>query len=281
MTGSIPPHSGNADTQSTREAQRTERWELLGHLQALLEPIMIGLGVVFLILLFVDYGGLLTTEPHAILLTRALLVIWCVFLVDFGLRFAVAPEKIRFLRANWLTILSLAIPFLRPVRALRAVRAIRSLNLVRLLGGVNRGMRILRSVSKGHQFAYAAGLTVLVVVAGAVGVWFFDRGASDATIVSFGDAIWWSSTLITTISNEQYPVTLESRVLALLMRVYAVSVFGFVTATIASYLVGQRFRPDLTEREQRDVGDQMAALRLEIQSIRQELRAARQSNTGV
>lgn len=262
-----------------QEAEQSERWELLGHIQALLEPVMVGLGLVFLALLFVDYGGILIGTPHAALLSRTMLVIWGIFVLDFGLRLIVAPDKTTFLRTNWLTVISLAIPFLRPFRALRALRAIRSINLVRLLGGVNRGMRIVRRISRGHQFAYVALLTVLVVVAGAVGAWFFDRGHPGATILNFGDALWWSSTLITTISNEQYPVTLEARILALLMRIYAVSVFGFITATIASYLVEQRLHPDDGEEPnlERDLDERITALTRELLTLQRELQARRES----
>ncbi|HUG16164.1 MAG TPA: ion transporter [Thermomicrobiales bacterium] len=268
---------------ATPDSEQAARFELLGHIQALLEPLMIALGIAFLAFLFVDLGGLVVGTPHAVLLSRTMFVIWAIFLADFLLRFIVAPEKLLFLRGNWLTVLSLAIPFLRPFRALRAIRAIRSLNLVRLLGGVNRGMRIARRVSQGHQFAYVGGLTVLVVLTGAVGVWFFDRGHPAATIDGFGSALWWSSTLITTINNEQYPVTLEARILAVLMRVYAVSVFGFITATIASYLVEQRMQPSDNRFDAPDAGRdrQLEALRLEIHALRAELQSGNDASRTV
>jgi voltage-gated potassium channel len=278
----IPDEPSELNTPPNRddhEQEQSERWELLGHIQALLEPVMVVLGLIFLVLLFIDYGGVVTGTEQELLLSRTMLIIWGIFLTDFLLRLTVAPDKFSFVKVNWLTIISLALPFLRPVRALRALRAVRSINLVRLLGGVNRGMRIVRRVSRGHQFAYVGGLTILVVIAGAVGVWFFDRGAAGATILTFGDAIWWSSTLITTVSNEQYPVTTEARILALLMRIYAVSVFGFITATIASYLVGQRFRPHATEdAPDLDLDEQLASLRRELQSLRQELRDRHESS---
>ena len=75
------------------------------------------------------------------------------FLLDFMIPFAVAPSKRSFLRRNWLVALSLALPFPRPLRAFRAARALRSLSLARLLGGTNRGMRVLRQVTRGRQLA--------------------------------------------------------------------------------------------------------------------------------
>jgi voltage-gated potassium channel len=100
-------------------------------------------------------------------------------------------------------------------------------------------MRIVQRVARGRQLAYAAGLTVLASLLAAVGVLFFDRGVEGATIRSFGDALWWSSAMVTTINNEKYAVSPEARVIAILLRVFAVSIFGLVTAAVASYFVGR------------------------------------------
>ena len=260
---SPPPPSARAED---RARARSERAELLDHLQALLEPLMVVLGFVFLALLLVDYAGLTLSGRQRVWFERTMTGIWVAFLADFLIRLVVAPSKLRFLRANWLTALSLALPFLRPLRVLRALRAVRSLSLVRLVGGVNRGMRVLRRVTRGRQFAYVGALTVLVVLAGAVGVLFFDRSVDGAPIQTFGDALWWSATMVTTINNEAYAVSAEARVIAVLMRVYAVSVFGFITASIASYLVGR----EAEARAGPEGGEAVAGLRAELANLRQE-----------
>ena len=256
-----PPETGATDARG----KATERAELLDHLQAVLEPLMTGLGLAFLVLLLLDYGAFDLGADGRRWVGRSLQLIWVVFLVDFAVRLVVAPSKGTFLRRNWLSVLSLALPFLRPLRAFRAARAIRSISLVRLLGGINRGMRVVRRVTRGRQFAYVGALTVVAVLAGAVGVLFFDRGVAGAPIQTFGDALWWSATMATTINNEQYAVSLEARVIAVLVRVYAVSVFGYVTASIASYLVVGRAEED----------DETTALRSDIAALRGELSALR------
>lgn len=266
-----PPRPSGAPPEA-----RAERVELLAHLNAMLEPLMAGLGLVFLALLLVDYAGLAEGRGR-VWLDRALWAVWAVFLVEFVARLAVAPSRLRFLRENWLGALSLALPFLRPLRALRAARALRSLSLVRLIGGVNRGMRVLRRVTGGRRFAYVGALTVLVTLAGAVGVLSFDRGAEGATIRTFGDALWWAAAMVTTINNEKYAVTAEARVLAILLRIYAVSIFGLITASIASYLVGREAEerpvppPPITP-ELAALRDQLRLLEGDIAAVRSELR---------
>jgi voltage-gated potassium channel len=255
----------------TRSSRATsERQELLAHLQALLEPAMVGLGLLFLVLLVLDYLGIFADQREGIWLSHTLTVIWAIFVVDFVVRFAIAPRKLEFLKSNWLSAASLALPFLRPFRALRAARAVRSISLVRLLGGVNRGMRVLRQVAGGHQIAYLSALTLLVALMGATGVWYFDRGQQDSSIRSFGDALWWAAAMVTTINNEKYAVSPEARVIAILLRVYAVSVFGFITATIATYLIGRRGVEAADERSD-DLRRQLDDLRRELVLLRQTL----------
>lgn len=268
---SIPPQEDG----DVAEAQ-TERRELLDHVQALLEPLMVALGIVFLVLLAVDYGRWARDTRWEGALSTTLDVIWIVFLIDFLLRFWIAPAKRAFLRSNWLSALSVALPFLRPLRAFRALRALRaaratrSLSLIRLLGGVNRGLRLLRHVAASNQLLLIAGMTVLVVVSGAVGIWFFDHGIPESPIKSFGDALWWSAALVTTMNSEKFAVSIEARVIGILIRIFALSIFGFITATIASYLIGKQ----AAGQDDGDaVAEQLRALRSEVAQLQSRLEA--------
>jgi len=263
----------DADRDARKVVVRSERSELLAHLQAILEPLMVGLGLVFLVLLLVDFAGPDLSERGQTWVDRAVTAIWVAFLFDFAVRFVVAPSKGEFLRANWLGALSLALPFLRPLRILRAARAARSISLMRLLGGTNRGIRVLRQITRGRQVVYVAVLTCFVVLAGGVGARYFDRDRDGAPIQTIGDGLWWSAALVTTINSEKYAVSPEARVVAILMRVYAVSVFGLVTASIASYLIGTTAGSAVAEDDD--------ALRAEIAALRRELAAFDQALTAI
>jgi voltage-gated potassium channel len=259
------PPPQQPERREREAATLSERFELLEHLQAILEPLMTILGIVFLGLLLLDYSSVSLSGAAQARLDWTLQAIWVVFLVDFLLRFAVAPAKGLFLRRNWLAALSLALPFLRPLRAFRAARVLRSLSLARLVGGLNRAARVLREVTRGRRFAYVGLLTLVVVVAGAVGVLYFDRGVEGAPIRTFGDALWWSTTMVTTINSELYAVSPEARALAVLLRIYAVSVFGLITAAIATYLIGaaSSAKPGETE-EGAQLHAELASLRAEV-----------------
>lgn len=262
------------DQEAKRIAVRGERFELLENVQSILEPAMTALGLGFLILLLLDYTATGLSARNQAAIDTALQVIWVIFLLDFAVRFIIAPAKGLFLRQNWFAALSLVLPFLRPFRAFRAVRVLRSLSLVRLLGAINRGIRVLRKVTRGRQFAYVGGLTVLATIAGAAGALYFDRDIASAPIQTFGDALWWAAAMVTTINNEKYVVSTEARVIAILLRVFAVSIFGFITASIASYLIGTT--GSSAETEERTTADHVA-LQSEIAALQRELSLLREA----
>jgi len=254
-----------------QEIVRGERYELLHHIDDLLEPVMVVLGLVFLVLLLMDFASVPLVIFGENRLGAILQGIWVVFLLDFLLRFWIAPDKLAYLRQNWLGALSLALPFLRPLRIFRVARVLRQASLLRFLGGINRGMRILRQVTRGRQFAFVAALTVVVVLAGAVGVRYFDQGEHDSPIQSFGDALWWSATLVTTMNSELYVVSLEARVIGILQRLYALSVFGYITASIATYLIGSDAAASAGESAPAGDSEDVRALREEIAELRRIL----------
>jgi voltage-gated potassium channel len=70
-----------------------------------------------------------------------------------------------------------------------------------------------------------------------------EAGAPGARIQDFGDALWWSAALVTTIGSELYPVTAAGRVLTFVLTVYAIGIFTYFIGSVASVLVGLDARP--------------------------------------
>jgi voltage-gated potassium channel len=65
-----------------------------------------------------------------------------------------------------------------------------------------------------------------------------ERDAPDATLTTFGEAVWWTVTTISTVGyGDRYPVTTEGRVVAAALMVAGIALLGVVTASIASWFV--------------------------------------------
>jgi voltage-gated potassium channel len=118
-------------------------------------------------------------------------------------------------------------------------------------------------------FGYVVGLTVIVTFGGAAGMFAFERDAGGGGLNSYGEALWWTAMIMTTMGSQYWPQTAEGRVLCFLLSLYAFAVFGYVTATLATFFVGR----DAASEDAEVAGNkQIAELRDEIAALREEIR---------
>ncbi|MCA1784495.1 MAG: ion transporter, partial [Desulfobacteraceae bacterium] len=187
-----------------------------------------------------------------------------------------APDKVVYLKKNWLTAISLLIPALRifrifrAFRLLRLARAGRGLRLIRVVGSLNRGMKALGASLNRRGFGYVIALTVLVTFAGAAGMYTFENQGPDG-LNSYGEALWWTAMIMTTMGSQYWPLTAEGRVLCIFLALYAFGIFGYVTAALATFFVGRDAEHDEAElagsRQLAALRDEMAILREEIHDL--------------
>lgn len=262
-----------------KEQRARERLEALAQLEDWMEMPMVVLGFIWLVLLVLE----LTRGLHPVLAAMSF-VIWGAFIVDFLLEFILAPRKLRYLARNWLTTLALFVPALRvfrifrAVRALRTARAVRGIRLVRVLASINRGMGVLGRTLRRRGFGYAVALTLIVTFTGAAGMYAFEYALSDGRgLHSYGTALWWTAMIMTTMGSEYWPQTPEGRFLCLLLAIYTFAVFGYVTATLASFFVNQ----DAQAADAELAGaDALEALRREVAALRADIRATPHAPAG-
>jgi voltage-gated potassium channel len=157
---------------STGPSIATARAELARRIEHWFDLPLAVLGGIWLLLLATDlaFGATPVVEMGTT-------VIWGVFVLEFALRLLVAPKRGRFLRRNWLTALSLALPalrvlrFARVFRLLRLGRGVRALRVARLLTSDDEGIGVLASLSRGANGVLAA-LDLCVC-----GIWLHHRDA--------------------------------------------------------------------------------------------------------
>ncbi len=218
-----------------KEQLNKERKRLLKSIENLLEGPMIFLGFAWLALLVVELIWGLSKE-----LEYVSIAIWIIFIIDFLIKFILAPVKIFYLKKNWLTAISLIIPALRVFRIFRFVRLLRGLRgirLVRIVSSINRSMKSLGATMKRRAFGYVLTITLIVTFAGAAGMYAFENPNPGFT--NYSMALWWTAMRIITAGNEFNPITPEGRTLAFLITVFGFTIFGYVTATIATFFIGR------------------------------------------
>jgi len=266
-----------ATSHGDTQGEDDEREELAERVSRWLRVPLDVLAFVALVLVVLEFT---TDDANALrgVILHATLPISVIFFLAFAFELTIAPSKTRYLSRNWPTAIAVVLPFLRIFRALRALRllrgarAIRGLSVVRVVAALNRGTRALGRFFEQNRFGYVLILTVIVTLTAGAGVYYLERDHASSNINSVGDAIWFAATVVSTINSPLEPVTLEGRILAFLLRVFGLAVIGYITATIAVFLLGRpaEHEAQATREELRAIREQLAAIEASLRQPERE-----------
>lgn len=199
---------------------RVEAWE-----DRTAWPLFIGAVLFTVICTFIWADG--TLQPGTTAIAGSVLaVLWIWFIVDYVIRFVLARgDRRRFVKTRAFDLCSLIIPYMRPFTILTYVW-----HIPRLRHG-DAAMQRKRYLITATLFAF------LFVYVGSSAVWLAERNAPGASIVDFGDAIWWGFTTISTVGYGDYvPITGLGRTIAVGLMVGGIVVVGVIVATMISDL---------------------------------------------
>lgn len=161
------------------------------------------------------------------ILTVVLCLIWAAFIVDYIVRLVRTRrgERWRFVGHNKLDLLSTIIPIVRPFHVLSGLNSVRGFR--GRSGNSVRSRVIVIALSYASLFVYVIALTEYAV----------ERDAHGATILTFGNAVWWACVTIATVGYGDFvPVTPIGRILAIVLMAGGLIIIGTASATIVSYL---------------------------------------------
>ncbi len=205
---------------------------------------MLLLSIVFVPLFLVPMVFELTPSTESLLTTLGW-IIWGAFALDYAIRLSLAPEKRAFVLGNKLDLVVIVLPFLRPLRVVRSARSLRFLQESKALGSFGKVMKTMRAVLTRHKLQYALAVTAALSVFAALLVETFEKDAEGANITSFGDALWWAASTVTTVGyGDKYPVTTGGRWVGTGLMVMGVALFGFLAASLAAVFLGNDSRTE-------------------------------------
>ncbi|MFD4674623.1 potassium channel family protein [Lentzea sp. NPDC058450] len=228
---------------------RLERWERK------VEWPLTALAVVFL----AAYAWQVLDDHGAMhfVLEVVLWLIWAVFAADFATRMTLAQNKLKFLRTHLFDLAAVVLPMVRQLRVLRLITVITLLN------------KKFQDKIRQRVSIYVACVTAIVAFCASLAVLDAERHAENASITTFGDALWWTLTTMSTVGyGDRYPVTGEGRLVAGLLMVGGIALLGVITGTIASWLV-EKLRG--VENAELEAANELRNLRAEIAELRKEL----------
>jgi voltage-gated potassium channel len=139
--------------------------------------------------------------------------------IDMLIRSRLATRHLHYMRTHPVGVVAIIFP---PVRVVFSVRLITSMFQRGNLG----------------RFLLAA---FVLIVDGAVIVYFFERNALHSNIHTLGESLWWSFVTVTTVGyGDFFPVTPQGRIVACFIMATGILTLAVVTAHVASSFVDQR-----------------------------------------
>jgi voltage-gated potassium channel len=154
--------------------------------------------------------------------------VWGAFAIDFVIRIVLADPRWPYIRAHWYDVALIVLPMLRPLRLLRLLALARIIN------------RSATHSLVGRVSTYVFGTALLAALLAALADYDAEQDVPDANITSFGDALWWSATTVTTVGyGDRFPVTTEGRLVAVVLMLVGIVTVGAIIAAFTSWLVSQ------------------------------------------
>jgi voltage-gated potassium channel len=209
------------DTCMTASTERRDQWKRRAD-----APLVV-LGVAYIVVysLFVLAPDL----PRAVVavMIAAFVLSWVAFALDYVVRIVLTPRRERwhYVLTRPIDALSVVLPVFRALRVLDLIREVHFLRS--RSGDAIRARVVLFAVAYAATFMYLIALATLAV----------ERPATDAVIVTFGDAVWWAFETVTTVGyGDMYPVTPLGRFYAVLLMMGGIVMIGVTSGTVVSYI---------------------------------------------
>ncbi|MEU6842492.1 potassium channel family protein [Streptomyces sp. NPDC046716] len=152
---------------------------------------------------------------------------WAVFAVDYGVRRRLSGQRWpRFVRKHWLDTVVLVLPLLRPVQIVQTYETVQAHHDRPRLG------------LHARVIAYAGVSVTLLGFAGSLALYQQERTAPGADILTYGDAVWFTCTTLSTVGyGDLAPVTPLGRLIAVGVMACGLALLGAVTGTFSSWLL--------------------------------------------
>ena len=204
----------------------------------------------------------------SLLLDRIDTFVCVVFLADFAVRFRRAPSKLAFMKWGWIDLIS-SIPAYDFLRWGRMVRVVRIIRILRAFRSARHLVAFLyRYRTRGLALTVMLTAFVLVVFSSIAVLAFEDE--SESNIRTPFDAVWWAISTMTTVGyGDKVPVTVEGKIVAMILMVSGVGLFGVFTGLFARLFM----EPDL-KKEDADISrlvSEIHLLRARMEGIEKKL----------
>lgn len=160
-------------------------------------------------------------------------IICSIFLLQLSVDLIRATDKRNFVKTHWIDFLA-SIPLVEPLRFARLFHILRVILVLRSSHSV---FMQLKNNRKETTLASILLLMVVLVMLGSGLVLFMEGKEEGANIQTGIDALWWAFVTISTVGyGDHYPVTDGGKIVAVIVILCGVGLFGMISGLITSLL---------------------------------------------
>ena len=181
-------------------------------------------GIMFIVGLLLTFDpNINTLEQHHITGRALTLVSWAAFLIDYLVSVFLAPDRADYMRTHVLQAIGVLFPPLRILLIFHVTYEV---------------VRNTRRAFGEQVRLYMVYASTLILLVSSFVVMLVERNAPGATIVTYGDALWWAAETISTVGyGDMYPVTVTGRIMAVSLMINGFLILSVLTATVAQKFV--------------------------------------------
>jgi len=257
------------NTTTASAAQKLSTYDLVIGILAIFSLIIL------LILIFVPLSS--STEDVLNSLENLLCFI---FLFDFFRSLFRAQKKWRyfFIGGGWLDLMG-SLPFSK-LAIFRVARLFRILRIMRTLRASDfRNILTRRLAQSTLLITLVVALLLIFSISGIV--LYAEKGAPNANILTYPEAVWWAFVTITTVGyGDYYPVTTLGRSMAVILMFFGIGIIGVLSSYLSTTFISldrrRREAGKVNDEENGDeANDDSTSRDAELAAIREELAALR------
>ncbi len=225
-------------------------------------------------------------DPSVLLIFDiAELSLWLLFFVELITMTMLSQDRFLYLKTHWYNIFTVLLPLLR-IAALDQSAALFYLigplsyfyNVIFILFGADtlfvriiplifRGLATMKVLFRRHRLDYIIYVIFIVVVFLGPLAAVFERNNPDANLRTVTDGIWWAFISMSTVGyGDFFPVTLQGRLIGLVVIVLGVTLFSLLTAHVSSIMV-----EDSENAERADIRQHLDAIEHTLEHLEEEI----------
>jgi voltage-gated potassium channel len=198
------------------------------------------------------------------------------FLGDYVIRLKIAPDRRKFAMKPWniADLFVIATPVIATVTPVQWSGVLRIFRIVRLTRIAKRVWDSGQHVLGRGQVKWVAVVALAVVALAWLTVWVRESAHPDASIKTPFDALWWAIVTMFTVGyGEVYPHTAVGKVAAIVLMFTGITLFGAVTAALASLFVESgsekeaKLEHERLEQRLDDMAQQLRRVELAISAL--------------